>query len=281
MPCTTGLCFRASDGYPLAATLYAPEGTPRVGGVVLAGAMATPQTFYRPFAEWLSRSGYVVLTFDYRGTFASADERGARIDATFDTWGQQDVTAAGRMLKERVPHHPLYYLGHSLGGQLFPSCSIQHVFKRFVAVASGNGYWRRLKTWKVRLGLFLATQVWAPLLLPILGYFPGRHLRKVGDLPRGVMAQWRRWCADPAYLAMDATQQDRFEKVTTPFTSIYSTDDGVFTAECITYFNDLLGSSEKTSVVLDPPSDMRIGHHGYFRPRGKEDVWPRLRTHLR
>lgn len=27
----------------------------------------------------------------------------------------------------------------------------------------------------------------------------GRRLRKVGDLPKGVMQQWRRWCLNPEY----------------------------------------------------------------------------------
>jgi hypothetical protein len=39
----------------------------------------------------------------------------------------------------------------------------------------------------------------APLTLNIAGYFPGKHLRKVGDLPRGVMEQWRRWCLNREY----------------------------------------------------------------------------------
>ena len=41
--------------------------------------------------------------------------------------------------------------------------------------------------------------VLVPLVTRMFGYFPGRKLRKVGDLPRGVILQWRRWCLNPRY----------------------------------------------------------------------------------
>ena len=39
-----------------------------------------------------------------------------------------------------------------------------------------------------------------PLGTAPFGYFPGgRRFGKVGDLPRGVVPQWRRWCMHPRY----------------------------------------------------------------------------------
>lgn len=32
------------------------------------------------------------------------------------------------------------------------------------------------------------------LLTPMFGYFPGKRLGMVGDLPPGVIRQWTRWC---------------------------------------------------------------------------------------
>ena len=185
-----------------------------------SGSTGRSPSGWRPGATSSSRSSY-------RGTFASAGPDGPRTEASFDTWGQRDVTAAARALRHLAPGLPLAYLGHSLGRPAVPRVRGPGPVRvrRYVAVASGNGYWRRLKTRRARLGLFLATQVWAPALLPALGYFPGRRLRKVGDLPRGVMAQWHRWCAAPAYLAVDAEQRARFAAVATPFTSLHASDD--------------------------------------------------------
>lgn len=273
------MMLQAPDGFNVSVTAFRPDGDP-VRGVLLAGAMATPQRFYSSFAKWMAERGVAVVTLDYRGTFASAGPDGPRTEATFDTWGQQDVTAAARALSRMAPEGPLVYLGHSLGGQLFPSCQAQDLFSRFVAVASGNGYWRRLKTWQARVGLFLATQVWAPVLLPTLGYFPGRRLQKVGDIPRGVMEQWREWCGRPEYLAGDEEQRRRFARMTTPFTSVLADDDHVFTEECVQLFADLLGSTEKRSVRIEAGPEEQIGHHGYFRRSSRERVWPVLAATL-
>ncbi len=57
----------AADGERIAARFFAPAGPAR-GAVLLAGAMGTPQDYYRRFAEWLAAQGYLAATFDYRGT---------------------------------------------------------------------------------------------------------------------------------------------------------------------------------------------------------------------
>jgi len=46
--------------------------------------------------------------------------------------------------------------------------------------------------------------VFVPILTPLLGYFPGKRLRMVGDLPAGVAWQWRRWCTHRDYLLCEA-----------------------------------------------------------------------------
>ena len=272
----------AQDGWALTATTFAAEpnaGAPR-GGVLLAGAMATPQTHYESFARWLSSQGYTVMTFDYRGTFESGGDRVSECDASFDTWGQQDVSAMARALRERSPDLPLFFLGHSLGGQLFASSETTPLFQRAVLVASGSGYWPRLRKAVPRWGLFLATQIWAPLLVPLFGYFPGARLRKVGNIPAGVMRQWSRWCRHPDYLARDPHQRERFEHVQTPITHISSCDDEVFSQWSSDRFVDLFGDRPQpvTRLSLDPASMgvARIGHFGYFRDKLRPTLWPQL-----
>jgi predicted alpha/beta hydrolase len=36
-----------------------------------------------------------------------------------------------------------------------------------------------------------------PLSVARHGYFAGRRIRAVDDLPHGVVAQWKRWCSHP------------------------------------------------------------------------------------
>ena len=277
------LTVQAQDGWPIAITLY-PAETAR-GGVLLAGAMATPQQHYEPFARWMASQGFTVVTLDYRGTFASGGEAVASSNATFDIWGQQDVSAAARALREHVPSLPMYYLGHSLGGQLFASTGATQLFERAVIVASGSGYWPRLRRPVPRWGLFAATQVWGPLLVPLFGYFPGRKLCKIGNIPAGVMRQWTRWCRHPDYLARDAHQRERFEQVRTPVTHINASDDEVFSQWSSDRFVELFGRRADAieRLTLDP-ADLgvkRIGHFGYFRQALKPSFWPQLAQLMR
>ncbi len=271
------------DGARLAGMLHRPPGPARAG-VLLAGAMATPQSHYAAFAGWLAQQGLAVLTFDYRGTHASGGDRVAVIPASFDTWGQQDVSAAARALRAALDAgQPLFYLGHSLGGQLYASCTEQHLFQRAVVVASGSGYWPRLRRPVQRWGLFLVTQVWGPLLTPWFGYFPGRRIGKVGDIPAGVLRQWTRWCRHPDYLARDADQRERFARVTTPLTYLNASDDEVFSDWSAQRFLELFPAGTVQRRVLLQPQALgvaRIGHFGYFRDKLRATLWPQLHREL-
>lgn len=276
------IAMTTTDGFELSATLCLPTGAPR-GAVLIAGAMATPQTHYHAFARWLAHQGLAALTFDYRGTHASGGERVARIAASFDTWGQQDLSAAARELARRLPEVPHYFLGHSLGGQLLPSCTGQQRFARAVIVASGSGYWPRLRRAVPRWGLFATTQVWGPLLTPLFGYFPGARLRKVGNLPAGVIAQWTRWCRHPDYLARDRHQAARFAQVCLPITYLNASDDEVFSDWSAERFIALFSPGTVARRIALEPAALgvrRIGHFGYFREKLKATLWPRLRDEL-
>ncbi|MGY4296316.1 putative alpha/beta hydrolase [Bradyrhizobium sp. i1.4.4] len=60
------ISFPATDGYPLAGTLFLPRGTKR-HAVLINSATAVPRKIYRGFASYLAHRGCAVLTYDYRG----------------------------------------------------------------------------------------------------------------------------------------------------------------------------------------------------------------------
>ena len=96
-----------------------------------------------------------------------------------------------------LPERPLYLLGHSLGAQLPGLLNNQHKVSGMLSVAAGSGYWRENAPQLKRI-VFYFWFVLVPLATGLCGYFPGRKLRKVGDLPAGVVMQWRKWCLNPA-----------------------------------------------------------------------------------
>ena len=89
-------------------------------------------------------------------------------------------------------------VGHSLGAQLPGLLRHRDRIAGLVSVAAGSGYWRDNAPQLKRIVLYF-WHVLVPLGVAVAGYFPGKRIGKVGDLPRGVVLQWRRWCLHPRY----------------------------------------------------------------------------------
>lgn len=264
----------APDDTPLAARFYAPVGRAR-GAALIAGAMGVPQTFYAPLARWLAGEGFHVATFDYRGMGRSRRGSLRDVDADILTWAEQDTAAVLRALQTRARDLPITWIGHSLGGQIVPFVPEHEALAKVVTIATGSGYWRqnaaplRRKVW---LFWFFAV----PLATPLFGYFPGKRLGMVGDLPRGVVRQWKKWCMHPDYAAGDGPEvRARYARVTTPITAISFTDDEMMSAAGTESIHALYSGAPRTMRRV-APADVglsRIGHFGFFRAEMQDPLW--------
>ena len=107
----------------------------------------------------------------------------------------------------------------------------------------------------------------------------GRRLRKVGDLPRGEMAQWRRWCLDPEYAvgAEGAAVRERYAAVRAPLVSISFTDDEYMSARNTASLHGFYSNAPQVARRISPADAgvPRIGHFGFFRERLAEPLWRR------
>ena len=261
----------ADDGRALRATWFLPV-EPRAAALVVP-AMATPATFYRPLARWLAESGVLTLTFDYRGTGGVAELKTERGDIL--RWAG-DAASALEALVGAADGLPVTWIGHSLGGQILPFSHHGLVDRAFV-VASGNGYWR-YNAPAVRRRAPLLWHTLAPTAIAAAGYFPGRRLRIIGDVPAGVMRQWRRWCLSPGYFEVDVPRvRDRVGRVTTPLTSVWFTDDELLTVGAVDAMDGLYTGTAVERLRVDPAGYGldRIGHHGFFRDASRP-VWESL-----
>lgn len=277
--------FPASDGFELAGTLHGDPATAR-GAVLIAPAMGVAQGYYAEFARWLSRQGQVVLCFDYRGMGASRPPAHAQslrgFDADILTWARRDAAAALDWLRAQVPaDRPLRWIGHSLGGQILGLLPNRGLVERAVTVASGSGYWRENSPQLKRMVWWL-WYVLVPVTLPLAGYFPGKRLKKVGDLPRGVMQQWRRWCLSPHYMMGEGGEPLRrhYGELRTPILSLSFTDDEFMSGRNIESLHSFYSGAPRTMQRF-APADVgvrRIGHFGFFRPQFQGTLWTRL-TH--
>lgn len=275
----------AHDGFLLAVTRHRAESP--WATMVVANAMGVPQAFYAPLAGWLAAHGISVLTFDYRGTFASrrGSLRGFGCDVM--TWALQDLDAmlleAGRW-GPRTPEGggPLFFLGHSLGGQLLGVLPHNHLVSAAVTVTAGSGWYRYNDRMPLQVRIFWFAAI--PSLTPVFGYFPGRALRMVGDLPAGVARQWRRWATHPEYIhSHSPAVAESFARLRAPLVGYSFEDDPIITKVAIDDLHRRYANAAVERRHVHPRDAGRdaISHFGFFSPASRDTLWPECLAWLR
>ena len=274
------LNLNSNDGSALAARLYPCDGAIQ-GAVLIGGAMGVRQDFYQPFAQWLATQGFAVMTFDYRGmgdSRSAAQTKSLRgLDADLFSWAR-DYDTAIDALRTHAPDVPLCLVGHSLGAQLPGLLRNRDRIDGLLSIAAGSGYWRDNAPQLKRIVLYF-WHVLVPVATALFGYFPGKRIGKVGDLPRGVVLQWRRWCMNPRYVvgAEGDAVRAQYAQVRFPVVALSITDDELMTERGTHVLIDSYANAPRR-VERVAPADVkaaRIGHFGFFREQFQSSLWAR------
>jgi predicted alpha/beta hydrolase len=267
------------DGHRLAFTTFAPGGNRRdecKGAVLIVGAMGVRQDYYAPFARHLASQGFSVTAFDYRGMGYSRNGNLRDLDADILTWARHDVPAMVKAVREAHPGRPLLMVAHSLGGQILGLVPGHENVDAMFTVASGTGYYKHNKTmpFRVRFLWYFAMPVYTWLF----GYFPGKKLRKVGDLPRGVALQWTQWCKHPEYIVDERgnPMHEGHAKVRIPIFGLSFEDDEFIPKPAIDQLHGFYRSAhvERRHMAPREVDSKRIGHFGFFTERLGDKLWP-------
>jgi predicted alpha/beta hydrolase len=272
------LTLASPDGPQLGARLFRPPLGQRIkAAVLIGGAMGVRQDYYQPFAQWLASQGYAVMSFDYRGMGDSRHGSLRGFDADLFSWARDTDTAIDALMRA-APHVPLYLIGHSLGAQLPGLLKHRDRIDGLVSVAAGSGYWRDNAPQLKRIVLYF-WHVLVPVATALCGYFPGRRIGKVGDLPAGVVLQWRRWCMNPRYHvgAEGAPVREQFEAARFPVVALSITDDELMTERGTRVLVDCYANAPRR-IERIAPADVdvkRIGHFGFFRDQFQSSLWAR------
>lgn len=254
----------ADDGYRLGATRFTPS-TPPHSRILVAGATAVPQGFYRRFATAAAARGYEVLTLDYRGVGASAPPRLRGFTVDFADWARRDLAAAIDILD--VDERPLFLVGHSYGGVCFGLVPHPERVRAVYAFGAGAGW----HGWMPRLERVRVLALWnllGPALTTTLGYLPWSRLMSGEDLPADIFWRWRRWCSSPHFLLDDPDLPEAralFARVTTPMVMANATDDRWAPPRSRDAIMTGYTAAPWRDVVLEPAAGTAIGHMGYFR----------------
>lgn len=263
------------DGGCLQAHRFEPDGIP-CAGVVIASAMAVPQSFYAPFALWLAQQGFRVWTFDCRGIGRSrpASMRACKVDIS--SWIAHDYEAMLRHARAGLGGLPLFVLGHSLGGQIAPLLPSQAQLAGLVNIAVGSGAMRHNQL-PVRRRAPLLWFVLAPLLCTLFGYFPGDRLGMLGNIPRRVLFQWRRWCLTPDYLLSgEPGARDAYAAARYPVLALTFLDDELLLESGSRMLHEAYTGARVDYRELAPAQFElpRIGHFGFFKNTMQGSLWP-------
>ena len=272
----------ATDGYPLAATLFLPRGAKR-HAVLINSATAVPRRLYRGFAGYLAQRGCAVLTYDYRGTGDSRPQARtgntpkslAGFKASMSDWAALDITAAVGWMRERYKALPFAYVGHSFGGQAFGRLPNNSEVSRALFIAAQAGYWK-LMTAPERYRVYAMLNFVGLPLTRALGYMPGKAGLGM-DLPKDVFLQWVGWVMSPRYLFDDVRLESlqNFPKYHGALLAVCMSDDPWATRPAV----ELLCSgftSIKPEIITVTPKDNgagKIGHFGFFRPEHRDTLW--------
>ncbi|WP_158637313.1 alpha/beta hydrolase family protein [Lacibacter cauensis] len=245
-----------------------------VCSIVLAGAAGVVQDYYRDFADWLSRQGCVVVTFDYSGIGKSLKGSLKSVNSDLLHWAEE-LDAVIQLGRDLSPTYRVMVIGHSLGGQLigFSKRSLQ--CERIVLIAAQSGYWRHWKGLK-RIRMFFTWFFWVPLVTYSKGYFSAIGYSKIEDLPANAALQWAKWCRHRHYYYCDKDNfKNYFKYFMGNIIAVSFTDDDYAPQNATDWLSDQYSAAVLSKLHFHPAQlqSKKIGHFGFFK-RGNERVWP-------
>lgn len=266
-----------TDGFALAGHLWRPAAGGERGTVIVNPATGVAARYYHRYARFLAEQGFAAITYDYRGIGGSrpASLRGSGI--RWRHWGELDFDAVVRWARRRDGHGLLAVVGHSIGGFLPGFAAAAPQVDRILTMGAQYAHWRNYAPAQ-RNKLLWRWHVVMPAMALGLGYFPGKRLGWVEDLPAGVALEWS-FRRDRMELSYPAAERPlilhRFAAVRAPILAVGMSDDEFGTPQAIRRGLDYYSGSERCQVELRP-ADFgadAIGHFSLFHDRHRDDFW--------
>ncbi len=294
MAICTRLTIEAADRYPLAARLWscADEYDRARMVAFINGGAGINGTYYDRFASFMADAGYPTLVYDYRGIGESRRGSLRGFQASVEEWGSKDCAAIIDWVAKRFPSAKRLAIGHSVGGFLTGFAANGHMIDRMVLVNAHTGYWGEYAP-RTRIAMYLLWHLFMPALTRIVGYFPGRRLHLLEDLPAGVAYQWASRTKPDFWwnLALSDGSPDRefialllgrFHSIRALTLALRVADDPFATTEATNRILSLFDSCRPVYIEISPAAAgaQTIGHFGFFHSRFQTSLWPKVTTWL-
>lgn len=265
------------QGNIITATQFIPEGASK-SVVLIAPATGVKQTYYYKFAAFLKSENHYVYTFDFGGIGASKTESLKTFDTTPLNWANNDLESMLQYVKKNHSGLKLTVIGHSIGGQLIGLSPSSNKIDNIILVASQTGYW---KFWKgiEKLKMQLNWFVVFPLFTSLYGYFPGKKLGIMENLPKSFSNNWKTWCKSPNYLFDHIKEENLYYKEVRCTIHSYSVfDDNYAPKDAVSWLTNKYANANINRVHLLPEDvkSKKFGHFGFFKEKSKALIWHRF-----
>lgn len=252
------------------------------GRVVINPATGVTARYYERYARFLADRGFAVLTYDYRGIGRSRPKTLIGCGFRWRDWGELDFDGAVRFMQNLnrsscSSRSPLLVIGHSIGGFLPGLAEAVKDVDRILTVGAQYAWWGDYARGS-RGGLFLKWHVAMPVLTFLCGYFPGKRMGWLEDLPAGVALEWAfrgpRFESSYSFEAREAVLA-RMHAVTSSILALAVSDDELGTVAAVRRSLDYYTRAERTLVLLRPEDYRRekIGHFDLFHDSHATDFW--------
>jgi predicted alpha/beta hydrolase len=279
--------FPAADGLSLGGFLWAaPEAEPVRPLVIITAATSVRCRYYARFASYLFARGFDVLTYDYRGIGESRPAQLRGFQADWVDWGEKDLEGALTFAMAHRPGHPLFVVGHSIGGFAIGAAPSNDRIARILTVGAQFAYWRDYSPDR-RIRMLLKWHLAMPLMAMVLGYVPAKRLGWMEDTPKGVALDWSRMRSRFEDTVRDGRHAEhgrgdagllttRFANVKAPILAISLSDDPHGTVPAVDRLLAYFTGSPRLRLHLRPQDAgvAEIGHFAFFHDRFRETLWP-------
>jgi predicted alpha/beta hydrolase len=270
------VAFTCSDGVTIGGHLWRAPGAP-AGAVLVNPATGVLARYYHRYARFLAQHGFDVLTYDYRGIGASRPDRLRGCGYRWRDWGERDFSAALRFVDAYRRSEPLLVVGHSIGGFLPGLAANARLIDRMLTVGAQYAWWRDYAPER-RVPLFLKWHIAMPAMTALCGYFPGRRLGWLEDLPAGVANEWS--FRGPRFERSHPVQERqavlaRVANVRAAILAVSVSDDEFGTLPAVRRALRYYSGAARTLVQLTPTVYGReaIGHFSLFHDSFADTFW--------
>lgn len=270
--------IRTRDGKKLMLSVYKPEKENNSVVVIGPSAFCT-QDLYRDLALFLHKLQFTVVTFDYRGTGASAGKSLRGNSDRLHQWARLDLDAVLLFVKNAHPEKELVFLAHGISGELTGLAAASQYISRLVMINAALTC-AVLWPWKGRVKKAF-TKAMMPVLQFLVGYKPAIRCLSLPQLPKGVLTEWLNWC-NHSNGVFDVFPDNNYRKLQVPLLSLSFTDDFNSPQRAVATLLSHFSSAAITWFHSRPDDHglSKIGHAGFFIKREEDILWNKLLTWL-